>query len=61
MEKHSEITSETRKSIFEILIETFDDIPEEELAKLPTDGAEEHDHYLYGSPKRNASVHQDRS
>ncbi len=27
-------------------------IPLEEWAELPTDGAEQHDHYLYGSPKR---------
>lgn len=29
-------------------------IPEEELAALPPDGASEHDHYLYGLPKRSA-------
>ena len=29
-------------------------IPEEELATLPSDGASEHDHYLYGVPKRFA-------
>ena len=29
-------------------------IPEEELATLPPDGASEHDHYLYGIPKRSA-------
>jgi len=27
-------------------------IPEEELSALPPDGASEHDHYLYGLPKR---------
>jgi len=29
-------------------------IPEEELSTLPKDGASEHDHYLYGLPKRSA-------
>jgi Arc/MetJ-type ribon-helix-helix transcriptional regulator len=29
-------------------------IPAEELAALPPDGASEHDHYLYGLPKRSA-------
>lgn len=29
-------------------------LPEEELATLPPDGASEHDHYLYGLPKRSA-------
>jgi hypothetical protein len=28
------------------------DIPPEVLEKLPRDGAVNHDHYLYGSPKR---------
>ena len=28
------------------------DIPEEEFLKLPADGAEQHDHYIYGTPKR---------
>jgi hypothetical protein len=29
-------------------------LPDEVFKDLPTDGASEHDHYLYGSPKRNA-------
>ena len=29
-------------------------ISEKELASLPPDGASEHDHYLYGIPKRSA-------
>jgi antitoxin component of MazEF toxin-antitoxin module len=28
------------------------DAPPEKLDKLPTDGASQHDHYLYGTPKR---------
>jgi hypothetical protein len=28
------------------------ELTEEELAQLPTDGALEHDHYIYGTPKR---------
>ncbi len=28
-------------------------VPDEAFEHLPTDGASEHDHYLYGSPKRN--------
>ncbi|NBD17456.1 MAG: hypothetical protein GVY04_15350 [Cyanobacteria bacterium] len=28
------------------------DIPEEVLNELPTDSAEQHDHYIYGTPKR---------
>ncbi|HZS55828.1 MAG TPA: hypothetical protein VFA65_15615 [Bryobacteraceae bacterium] len=28
------------------------DIPDAVRAKLPSDGADQHDHYVYGSPKR---------
>lgn len=28
-------------------------VPDGVFAHLPADGASEHDHYLYGSPKRN--------
>jgi hypothetical protein len=29
-------------------------LPDDVFNRLPADGASEHDHYLYGSPKRNA-------
>ena len=44
-----------KKTAFEVLAATFDDLPDEMLAELPTDGAENHDHYLYGWPKKEAS------
>lgn len=28
-------------------------LPDEVFERLPSDGASEHDHYLYGAPKRN--------
>jgi hypothetical protein len=40
------------RPIWEIIVELSSQIPLEEWAKLPADGAEQHDHYLYGSPKR---------
>lgn len=40
------------RPIAEIFEELSSQIPLEEWAELPTDGAEQHDHYLYGSPKR---------
>lgn len=43
---------EVAKPIWEIAEELFGVIPDEELAKLPIDGAAQHDHYLYGLPKR---------
>jgi Arc/MetJ-type ribon-helix-helix transcriptional regulator len=42
----------TDHPIWERVLERTAEIPEEEWAKLPTDLAEQHDHYLYGSPKR---------
>ena len=28
------------------------DVPNDVLDRLPVDGAEQHDHYIYGLPKR---------
>ncbi|MDH3599705.1 MAG: hypothetical protein OEU26_08735 [Candidatus Tectomicrobia bacterium] len=41
-----------RKPIWEIADELFGEIPDEELERLPTDGSVQHDHYIYGTPKR---------
>ena len=40
------------RSYLDIVKEIHENIPAEDLAKLPTDGAENHDHYLYGAPKK---------
>ena len=40
------------KPIWETFIEASLEIPDEELDRLPTDGATQHDHYIYGTPKR---------
>jgi hypothetical protein len=40
------------RPIWEIMLDNIADIPPEEFARLPKDGASEHDHYLYGHPKR---------
>jgi hypothetical protein len=42
-----------RRHISEVIREIMSDVPLEDFAGLPKDGASEHDHYLYGSPKRN--------
>ena len=42
-----------RRHISEVIRENMRDIPAEVLAQLPSDGASEHDHYIYGLPKRN--------
>jgi hypothetical protein len=43
------------KPIWEVFQEITARIPDEEWAKLPVDGAEQHDHYIYGTPKRSTS------
>ena len=41
-----------RKPIWERILERSAAIPDEEFDKLPNDLAEQHDHYIYGTPKR---------
>jgi hypothetical protein len=38
--------------LLELFEQIWADIPEEEWEKLPRDLAEQHDHYIYGIPKR---------
>ena len=40
------------KPIWEKILELTADIPDEVWEKIPTDSAEQHDHYIYGTPKR---------
>lgn len=44
--------AESVRPIWEIIAELSAQIPFEEWEKLPSDGSEQHDHYLYGAPKR---------
>jgi Arc/MetJ-type ribon-helix-helix transcriptional regulator len=44
-----------QKPIWERILERSAAIPDEEWDKLPVDGAEQHDHYIYGTPKRPSS------
>ena len=43
------------KPIWEVAAELRKSVPVGEWDKLPVDGAEQHDHYIYGTPKRPAS------
>lgn len=43
------------KPIWEEILDLTADVPAEEWDKLPSDLAEQHDHYIYGTPKRPAS------
>ncbi len=38
--------------IAKFIVESMSDIPPEIMATMPTDGASQHDHYIYGWPKR---------
>jgi Arc/MetJ-type ribon-helix-helix transcriptional regulator len=44
--------SSQHKPIWEEILELTAAVPDEEWDKLPVDGAEQHDHYIYGTPKR---------
>jgi hypothetical protein len=48
----SKYNPETRKPIWQIAQDIMADVPPEIIAQLPADGAEQHDHYIYGTPKR---------
>jgi hypothetical protein len=36
------------------ICESMQDVPAEVMASMPTDGASQHDHYIYGWPKKDA-------
>jgi hypothetical protein len=44
--------TELRKTIEEKIKEHAKEVPDEVWEQIPADGAEQHDHYLYGTPKR---------
>jgi predicted RNase H-like HicB family nuclease len=43
----------TGQSILDIVQKFSADMTDDEINQLPIDGAEEHDHYLYGTLKQN--------
>ncbi|MDJ0659577.1 MAG: hypothetical protein QNJ42_08800 [Crocosphaera sp.] len=45
---------EADKPIWEIAQDLMEDVTEDEKSKLPKDGAQQHDHYIYGTPKINS-------
>jgi hypothetical protein len=46
------LTSSARKPLLEEITEIYQDVPESEWEKLPSDGSQNLDHYLYGAPKK---------
>ena len=45
--------TKVNKPIWQIAEDSIADMSEAEKAQLPHDGAVEHDHYIYGTPKIN--------
>jgi hypothetical protein len=43
------------KPVWQMILEIMSDVPRDDLNRLPTDASEEHDHYIYDTPKRNPS------
>jgi len=41
-----------RPSLAERIVARARALPQETLDRLPADGASQHDHYIYGTPKR---------
>ena len=48
-----EAGARSHRHISEIIRENMSKVPPEIMARMPKDGASEHDHYIYGLPKRN--------
>lgn len=51
-EKISSSEKKDVRPIWEVAKEISESVPLEEWEKLPSDGSINHDHYLYGSPKK---------
>jgi plasmid stability protein len=47
------LKSDRPRHISEVIRDNMRDVPPEILATLPKDGASQHDHYIYGLPKRD--------
>ena len=44
--------NEPSRRISQVIADIMADVPPAELATLPSDGASEHDHYIYGWPRK---------
>ena len=42
-----------RRHISEVILENMRRVPAEVMATMPKDGAAQHDHYIYGLPKKD--------
>jgi hypothetical protein len=46
--------SRPNRHIADVILENMQDVPSEVMASMPKDGASQHDHYIYGWPKKEA-------
>ena len=42
----------SRRHIADVILENMQDVPPEIMARMPKDGASQHDHYIYGWPEK---------
>ena len=47
-------TPAPHRHISEVIVENMQSIPPDVMASMPKDGASQHDHYIYGWPKKDA-------
>jgi hypothetical protein len=52
LEKLARQEAAPRRPIWEVISDRSKNLPPEVVDALPIDGASEHDHYLYGHPKK---------
>jgi hypothetical protein len=52
--QRKEKTGKDTPSVLDIFRDAWDVIPDEEFEAMPEDGAEQVDHYIYGTPKHQS-------
>ena len=54
LENDLKSAAKPRRHIADAIVENMRNVPPEIMAAMPTDGASQHDHYIYGWPKKEA-------
>jgi hypothetical protein len=53
-ERETPAAGQPLQTAADIVLDCMREVPAEVMAALPKDGASQHDHYIYGWPKREA-------
>jgi hypothetical protein len=53
LEHDLEAAPPSERQVWDVIAENMQQVPPEDLAALPPDGASQIDHYVYGLPKRD--------